>query len=273
MSEDDADDDDAAADEETSAEKKKKAQALAEPVGKAQPIMPVKDLKKLVENEKIRNPIPPPTPNPPREMDKALFIVPVVVMLFVIVAVVWFGESAEPYRFVTGAGELALSVLGTLAIVALFVERAQQIYVGAWRGIDRATLDNRVTRWKTWLAQVEHYPSQVNLHLEITEGLQAVELELAKFRQLTRRYVFFIGLAVGVLIAAAGPRLLREILEPWGDPGAFQAWVFAVVDILITGGLIGGGSEGIHKIMVLVTDSLDRTRQMVNRPPETQAGS
>ena len=44
------------------------------------------------------------------------------------------------------------------------------------------------------------------------------------------------------------------------EMGAWQATVFNGMDILITGGLIGGGSEGIYKLVTLITDFLDTTR-------------
>ena len=47
--------------------------------------------------------------------------------------------------------------------------------------------------------------------------------------------------------------------------GLGQAPIFHGVDILITGGLLGGGSQGIHKIIALITDFVDVTRAKVKQ--------
>ena len=65
---------------------------------------------------------------------------------------------------------------------------------------------------------------------------------------------------LGVLISFAGPRILAQVMAGSESLQSWQAVVFHGVDILVTGGLIGGGSEGIHKLVTLITDFLDQTR-------------
>jgi hypothetical protein len=43
-----------------------------------------------------------------------------------------------------------------------------------------------------------------------------------------------------------------------------QVAAFRLVDVLLTGGLIGGGSEGVHKITQVFSDFMDKTRQNIN---------
>ena len=71
-------------------------------------------------------------------------------------------------------------------------------------------------------------------------------------------------MGIGIVIAWVGPRILGEIVSFNADLDGLHGVLFHSVDILITGGLIGGGSEGIHKVVVLITDFLDRTRERVN---------
>jgi hypothetical protein len=35
------------------------------------------------------------------------------------------------------------------------------------------------------------------------------------------------------------------------------------IDVLVTGGLIGGGAEALHKLMMVVTSGLDATRRRI----------
>ena len=60
-----------------------------------------------------------------------------------------------------------------------------------------------------------------------------------------------------------GGRSLNTLLEP--VPEGFlnsnvQGLVFRCVDVLLTGGLIAGGSDGIHKITQLATTFFEETR-------------
>jgi hypothetical protein len=224
--------------------------------------LPLPALESAVELENKRYPIPPAS-NMVVAENPWFLRVPAIAMWGLAVYSLYLMKDAAPSReFIEDAYKIALSVLASLFVVALFVERAQQIFVGGWRGVRRAALDRRVTRWQAWRTDVAHYPVERELQLKILEGLNQAELDLAIFRQRTRKFVFMLGLSLGVLIAATGPRILAQIVEPSSVQG-FQGWVFALADILITGGLIGGGSEAIHKIMVLITDTLDQTRKNV----------
>ena len=51
----------------------------------------------------------------------------------------------------------------------------------------------------------------------------------------------------------------------YGEMGPWQAALYHSSDILITGGLLGGGSEGIHKLIALITDFLDMTREGIKK--------
>ena len=56
-------------------------------------------------------------------------------------------------------------------------------------------------------------------------------------------------------------------LEIFVDPSTVwsagqQSW-FRIVDVLITGALVGGGADGLHKIVSIFTDFADSTRGRV----------
>ena len=86
------------------------------------------------------------------------------------------------------------------------------------------------------------------------ETLQAelieLEQERAAYRTRTRSWAMWSGLLGGVLLSVAGLRTLQNL----ADPGSFaaipeqQQHLLRVMDVFLTGGLIAGGSEGIHQI-------------------------
>ena len=191
----------------------------------------------------------------------------------------YLAESTGVYRLIAGAGERVLDALGTLLIVALFVERAQQVLVAAWRGIQRAAIEERINRYVGWQEKAAQLGASFETKKRIEFGLRTSQGLLAHYRATTRRLILPVGLFLGILIAAVGPRILSEVLEPLDDITGLQAGLFALADVVITGGLIGGGSEGIHKLVVVITDSLDATRQRVTaaaqspQPGQSQSAS
>ena len=66
----------------------------------------------------------------------------------------------------------------------------------------------------------------------------------------------YLGYVLGFIISMIGIRAL----EPLVDSGTFQNLgevqqnMFRMVDIFITGGLLAGGSDGIHKITEILRD-------------------
>ena len=158
----------------------------------------------------------------------------------------YLSAGFESTPFQENAGDKALTALGTLLIIALFVERAQQVYISAWRTLGREQLDAEI-------AELQKTGSDAG-------RLRELESTRLEYRHKTRQMAFLGGMILGVLISFAGPRILAEVMSVSQTLKAWQATVFHGVDILITGGLIGGGSEGIHKLVTLITDFLDQTR-------------
>ena len=151
-----------------------------------------------------------------------------------------------PTPFEENSGEQALTALGTLLIIALFVERAQQVYISAWRTLGREQIDADI-------AELQRTGGDA-------DRLRELESKRLEYRHKTRQMAFLGGMILGVLISFAGPRILAEVMLGSESLQSWQAVVFHGVDILVTGGLIGGGSEGIHKLVTLITDFLDQTR-------------
>ena len=60
---------------------------------------------------------------------------------------------------------------------------------------------------------------------------------------------------------------MRPLISMDVDPTGLQGDLLNMADILVTGGLLGGGSDGIHKLVSVITDFLDKTRQNINAPP------
>ena len=171
----------------------------------------------------------------------------------------------EETRFATGAGQNALGALGALFIIAVFVERAQQVYLSAWRGPCKARRKAKVTGLESRLDRLGNDSASDDKRETITDELQEANKALAEYRSDTQRIALIGGLLLGVVISFVGPRILSEVIVVYGEMGSWQAALYHGTDILITGGLLGGGSEGIHKLIALITDFLDMTRANIKK--------
>ncbi len=70
------------------------------------------------------------------------------------------------------------------------------------------------------------------------------------------------ALVLGILIASLGVRGLGNFadLDKLTDHPT-QKYLFNVADVLLTGALVGGGSDFMHKLITTFTDLMDATSQ------------
>ena len=168
-------------------------------------------------------------------------------VILVIVIVIWYqGHNLKPLALNNENPLLtALTQLGVLYIIALFVERAIEVLIKAWRQGGKVSLEEKHKSEPT-------DPQNEN--------------ELIRYKVGTQRRALLVALTLGILISLAGVRLLGPIFgvdntdQTWG----IQQGIFQFTDILITAGLIAGGSTTIHELMALIDDFLKTTRNRAN---------
>ena len=166
-------------------------------------------------------------------------------LLVVALAVVVVVQDDSLASAAVAAGErpflTALMQLGILYIVALFVERSLEVLLKAWRQGEKMRLE----------AQVRTADEG---------GRTAAEAELREYRAGTQRRALLAGLTLGLMVSLAGVRLLGPIFD-LATASAFQRAVFQFTDIVLTAGLIAGGSAAIHELMALIDDLLRAGRK------------
>ena len=155
------------------------------------------------------------------------------------------GEDGKPDTLAKLGG-----IGATLLISAILIERVIELLVGAPR--ERAKIDNPAAT---------------------TEA----------FRQETMDQARRLGLLLGVILAFVGVRTLTQLFEiqtvaesgAEGEPSAndpsFQFKTLTVLDVFLTGALIGGGSAGIHNILSMLTGAL-KPRPTPEKPDSNFAG-
>ena len=171
-------------------------------------------------------------------------------ILALVVVVVSMGDSLTPIGTKEGEAPFltALTQLGILYIVALFVERSLEVFIKAWRQAGKSSLEED--------ARSADAPDKAK-----------AEKALEIYRTGTQRRALLLGLTLGILVSLSGVRLLGQIFEfGVADGWSLQQAMFQFVDIIVTAGLIAGGSATIHELMALVDDFLKASRKRAKQP-------
>lgn len=168
-----------------------------------------------------------------------------IAILIIVVIIWWQGDSLRAIE--TRSDEapflIALTQLGILYIVALFVERALEVLMKAWRQGGKVSLEH-----------------EKNLAEDTAQHEHAKRLK--EYRAGTQRRALLAGLTLGFLVSLSGVRLLGPIFQL--DEAAewtFQMGLFQFTDIILTAGLIAGGSSTIHELMALIDNFLRTSRK------------
>lgn len=163
----------------------------------------------------------------------------------------WQASAFSVLAFRPFRAEEIVGNLTALFLISLFLERALEVFVSWWRDADRARLEQEIA-----LTEVDASADSQRRALELKQELQLYKAQ-------TARRSFMCGLAAGVVIALAGARALSPLLAQLPAAGSPQALMIVIVDVVITAGLIGGGSDGIHKLVSVITDYLEKARANV----------
>lgn len=169
--------------------------------------------------------------------------------------------AAYKTRPVIPTGEKTfLDLLTTMFIIAVFLERALEVFVGGWRVIGESDFRETISDKELEFKAETDTTKKSSLEAELAD----LNEKFRRFQLNTQRRTYITGLFAGVLIAIVGVRVIEPLLFlTFGQAmaGLPQIHLLQAVDILLTGGVIGGGADGLHKIISVVTDFLEQTRK------------
>ena len=156
----------------------------------------------------------------------------------------WAPESLKFKEF--DSSKLA-PLLGSLLFMALLAERTSEVFLTNWRGPVAAQKDREIEAKSQEISDLESAkPRKQDAIVKTQEKLKELTNSREVYRMQTRSTVLWLGLLIGLLVSVVGVRLLHELVT--SDLKGAQALYFTTVDILLTGCLIAGGSDGPHKI-------------------------
>lgn len=150
-------------------------------------------------------------------------------------------------------------VLAVLFLVALLAERALEIFVGTWRSPGMNQLELVVHAVEHRLARLRARSRPDSRALRgATAELEDAKRQERQYRCVTRQIALWVGLTLGLLVSGVGLRALETLIDPNGW-SASQASAFRLVDVVLTSGVIAGGSEGIHRIATVFDNFMSAT--------------
>jgi hypothetical protein len=181
----------------------------------------------------------------------------IILTVAVLVLVFFFIPGAIPFREF-GTDDVTRLITSAI-LIALFIERTTEIILIAWRGRDK-----RQVMYKVYVEDQKAFAkglTKETKHLE--EDVEKANAKLASFRAGNQRLAILTGLTLGIFVSALGVRLIQPLLEPTAVEALSMnqyRW-FAVVDVFITGALLGGGAYGLHKILDWFLKAVDVKRE------------
>ncbi|MGR0480384.1 MAG: hypothetical protein ACTFAL_03005 [Candidatus Electronema sp. V4] len=151
-------------------------------------------------------------------------------------------------------GEL-LDLIMSLSVMAVFMERAVEAVLVPVRTPDRQEIEHEIETLRAELAQMGEEKQTLSLVVKTKER----ELEI--YRLNTARYAYWLSFALGMAVSLVGIRALsglidQDALTALSNP---QLMLFSLVDVVITGGVIAGGSAAVDKMGRRISKSFDLT--------------
>ncbi len=141
--------------------------------------------------------------------------------------------------------------LGSVFMIVLLVERATEIVITVWR---QTETEMKKAHINSLNLEISKKP-QADLSAE----LLAEQKRLASYQTETKRIALLTGLTISVLLCATGVGLLEVVI----DRADAEIGFIRFADIVLTSGLIAGGSDGFHKfVSTLETFFIESKKKM-----------
>lgn len=166
--------------------------------------------------------------------------------------------SPEYVRLLDVDLDSAVKIVAALFLVTAFVERAIQVIIGIWVEPGRVEIRGRIRAARARAAAGDAAAAE-------DEAAQRVALD--GYRAATGRLAFTIAFLAGIAVSWVGVRSLRTLVDPSSYAelgGALQRHLFTLVDVVVTGGLIAGGTKGMHELMQVITEFFGKARDKID---------
>jgi hypothetical protein len=230
--------------------------------------------------------------------ESPLFIVLIIISFLVVTLSAWL--SSKPFVLKPFGVNDIIQLLTLLLFISLLLERSLEVFITTWRGPFVEQLDISIQQEKDLVSekirlmevQQKQFPSLesnqvtglppegMSLEQQIIQNftqsqqeslkifkpqmddLNQKERQRAAYKSDTRIIALWTSLLFGLLMSAIGIRSIEPLVVIDLD-NPIQVVIFRCLDALLTGGLIAGGSEGIHKLIKVFIDFMEATSKQI----------
>ncbi|MBC1220637.1 hypothetical protein, partial [Nostoc sp. UCD120] len=192
-----------------------------------------------------------------------------------------------------------IQILTLQLFISLLLERSLEVFITTWRGPFVEQLDISIQQEKALISEKlrlievqQQFPSfesnqtiglppeGMSLEQQIIQNftqnqqeslkifkpqmdnLNEKERQKTAYKSDTRVIALWTSLLFGLLMSAIGIRSIEPLVVLDFD-NPIQVIIFRCLDALLTGGLIAGGSEGIHKLIKVFIDFMEATSKQI----------
>lgn len=177
-----------------------------------------------------------------------------IVVVFAALVAVGFlsikGLAPAAVSFQQIAPQALLGTLTWMFAVAVFLERAVEVIVMVLRDAEADVRVGVVAAEQGRLDEAGKAVPTTPLNLD---ALHAAQESLSVFRAETKEIALCVSFVLGIAVSLAGIRAFASIVN--AVPG--ENWLFSTVDVLVTGAVLAGGSEGVHQMVNVLSNFLE----------------
>lgn len=181
------------------------------------------------------------------------------IIIVAIAVAVYFKTTSLAFK--SDLNVTVLSMFGYLMLISLFVERAIEIILSSWRSAGADKLDRQLEKIKKEFSKYKGDDVVGKVQAQkLSKELEQLEDERSEYRAVSRFAALWIGMVIGVIVSLIGVRILGMLFETF-DLTEFQGGLFIVIDLLLTGFVLAGGSEAINKIYKVYSSFMNKVEQ------------
>lgn len=160
----------------------------------------------------------------------------------------------EPPQLKPSLVQIVLQQLTILIVVALFLERALEVYKLSYFSPTTERLESQVEQHQMELEAQAKTENGCDFKANKTVQLYLINAQenLRVHKNHTRQSLLQAAVVFGLLIGSVGVRSLENAFDFPASESVlkiFRLYLFRVLDVILTAGLIAGGSEGIHGVI------------------------
>ncbi len=184
----------------------------------------------------------------------------IVVLLLVIILTLLYYSNAVSIPFKSFTESDLLAIITSMFVVAVFMERSVEAILIPVRAPDRQKIEQ----------ELEDIREAAQTDESKKEEQRIKERELQSYCLITAQRAYWLSFSFGLVISLVGVRTLAGLVEPdaLAALGGMHRTFFSFVDIVLTGGVIAGGSAAIDKIAREISRFFNLNSGVDPKPPK-----